>query len=109
MRDDGSQSCIDLICTEQPFYLLKYVFCHHWTLTLSTTSDTVHIVFTDVFLDIMAKYISSKIITCSEKYAPWITSEVKTAIKRNHRVYRNGSIEEGMLAILANFERVALP
>ena len=36
----------------------------------------------------MAKHISSKIITCSEKDAPWITSEVTTAIKHNQWVYR---------------------
>ena len=36
----------------------------------------------------MAKHIPSKIITCKEKDSPWITSKVKTAIKRNHRVYR---------------------
>ena len=32
--------------------------------------------------------IPSKIITCKEKDSPWITSKVKTAIKRSHRVYR---------------------
>ena len=36
----------------------------------------------------MANHISSKIITCNEKYAAWITPEVKTASKRNSRVYR---------------------
>ena len=36
----------------------------------------------------MAKHISSKIIICNEKDAAWITPEVKTAIKRNTRVYR---------------------
>ena len=32
--------------------------------------------------------ISNKIITCNDKDAPWITPKVKTAIKRNSRVYR---------------------
>ena len=36
----------------------------------------------------MAKHISSKIITSNEKDAAWITPEVKTAIKRNTRIYR---------------------
>ena len=36
----------------------------------------------------MDKQISYKIITCNDKDAPWITPEVKTAIKRNSRVYR---------------------
>ena len=44
--------------------------------------------FTDIFLDIMAKHISNKIITCNEKDSPWITPEIKTAIRRNSRVYR---------------------
>ena len=39
-------------------------------------------------MDTVAKHISNKIITCNDKDAPWITSEVKTAIKRNSRVYR---------------------
>ena len=46
------------------------------------------LVFIAVFLDLMAKHISSKIITCNEKDDAWITPEVKTAIKRNTRVYR---------------------
>ena len=45
------------------------------------------LVFTDIFLDTVAKHISNKIITCNDKDVPW-TSEVKTAIKRNSRVYR---------------------
>ena len=40
-------------------------------------------------MDIMSKHISNKIITCNDKDAPWMTPEVKTAIKRNSRVYRN--------------------
>ena len=36
----------------------------------------------------MAKHISNKIITCNEKDSPWITPEIKTAIRRNSRVYR---------------------
>ena len=47
------------------------------------------LVFTDTFMDIMSKHISNKIITCNDKDAPWMTPEVKTAIKRNSRVYRN--------------------
>ena len=45
------------------------------------------LVFTDVFMDIMAQRISNRIITCNDKDARWITSEAKTAIKRNSRVY----------------------
>ena len=36
----------------------------------------------------MNKHISNKIITCNDKDTPWITPKMKTAIKRNSRVYR---------------------
>ena len=53
--------------------------------------DTVTI-FTSVVTDIMTKYIPHKTITIDDKDAPWITPEVKTAIKRNQRVYRKWNI-----------------
>ena len=46
------------------------------------------LVFTDTLLHILSKNIFSKIITCNDKDSPWITSKVKTAIRRNSRVYR---------------------
>ena len=46
------------------------------------------LLFTDVFLRIMTKHISNKIITCDDKDAPWITPQVKSDIKRNSGVYR---------------------
>ena len=46
------------------------------------------ILFTDIFLDIMAKHISNKIITCDDKDAPWVTPAIKTATRRNSKVYR---------------------
>ena len=36
----------------------------------------------------MSTNISNKTITCNDKDAPWITTSLKTAIKRNSRVYR---------------------
>ena len=36
----------------------------------------------------MTKHISNKIISCNDKDAPWVTPQVKSAIKRNSRVYR---------------------
>ena len=39
-------------------------------------------------MNIVDKQISNKIITFNDKDAPWITPKVKTAIKRNSRVYR---------------------
>ena len=46
------------------------------------------LVFTDTLLNILSKHIISKIITCNDKDSPWITSKVKTVIRRNSRVYR---------------------
>ena len=136
VRDDGSQSCVDLICTDQPFTFmetgvissldphskhniihgtlnvsiplpppykrkiwayktakteqmradLRNVIWHDLFLNLNVSEKGL--VFTDIFLDTVPKHISNKIITCNDKDAPWITSEVKTAIKRNSRVYR---------------------
>ena len=37
----------------------------------------------------MVKHICNKIITCNEEDMPLITPQVKIAIKRNSRVYRN--------------------
>ena len=36
----------------------------------------------------MSQNIPNKIITCNDNDAPWITSDVKTAIKKNSRVHR---------------------
>ena len=46
------------------------------------------LVFTDTLLEILSRHISNKIITCNDKDAPWITPNVKSAIRRNSRVYR---------------------
>ena len=43
--------------------------------------------FNKTFLDIMKCSIPNKIMTINDKEAPWITPEVKQAIKKNHRVY----------------------
>ena len=45
-------------------------------------------IFTKTFTNIAKKYIPSKIITISDKDAPWITPPVKSAVKRNKRAYR---------------------
>ena len=42
IRDDGSQSCIDLICTDQPFFSLIPEYYHHLTLTPSIILFMVH-------------------------------------------------------------------
>ena len=46
------------------------------------------LVFADTFLTILSQNISNEIITCNDKDAPWITPKVKSAIRRNSRVYR---------------------
>ena len=45
-------------------------------------------VFTDAFVEIISRHVPNKIITCNDKDAPWITPQIKTAIKRNSRVYQ---------------------
>ena len=50
-------------------------------------SSEMSLGFTDTMLNIFSKFMSNKIITCNDKDAPWITPEVKTAIRRNSRVY----------------------
>ena len=44
--------------------------------------------FTKTVLEIIKSTIPNKIITCNDKDPPWTTPEVKTAIKRKHRVYK---------------------
>ena len=43
--------------------------------------------FTNTFIEIMDKYIPHETVTINDKDAPWITPGVKSAIKRNKRVY----------------------
>ena len=57
-------------------------------LFLNENIDSMTKRFSDHFLKVMFQYIPNKIITCNDKDAPWITSEVKTAIKRNSKVHR---------------------
>ena len=49
--------------------------------------------FTSTIMGVMSRFIPNKIITCNDKDPPWITPEIKTAIKRKHRVYNNMSDE----------------
>ena len=135
VRDNGSQSCIDLICTDQPYlfvdtgvlpsldphskhniiqgqlnfhspspppykrriwdYTNAKIECiknslkdMDWNqLFYRLNVDQMALVFTDIVLDIFSKNIPNKIVTCHDRDAPWITPQVKTAIKRNNRVY----------------------
>ena len=44
--------------------------------------------FTMLFLLAIARHVPNREIICSDRDAPWITDDVKKAIKRKHRVYR---------------------
>ena len=136
IRDNGSQSCIDLICTDQPYIFTetgvlpsldphsKHNIIHgslnfhnpcpppykrkvwdyktantnlirrellntDWkSLFVCLNTDQMTLLFTDTLLNIFSRHIYSKTITCNDKDAPWITREVKSAIRRNSRVYR---------------------
>ena len=49
--------------------------------------DDMVCIFNSTFLNIMGQYIPNKVIRVDDRDAPWITPEVKTAIRKNHRVY----------------------
>ena len=60
-----------------------------WNILFQNLSaDDTATKFTKTLTDIMAKYIPHKTVLVNDKDAPWITPEIKTAIKRNQRVYR---------------------
>ena len=48
--------------------------------------------FTKKIYEIMSACIPNCVIKCDEKDPPWITHELKTAIKRKHRVFRNAML-----------------
>ena len=50
--------------------------------------------FTEIILSIIAVNVPNRDITINEKDPPWITKEVKTAIRRKHRIY-NKYIKRG--------------
>ena len=54
---------------------------------LNKSLDDMVDCFTKIFLDLAKRHIPSKIITVSDKDAPWVTPAVKCALKRNKRVY----------------------
>ena len=44
--------------------------------------------FATLFLSVIARHVPNREITCSDRDAPWITDDVKKAVKRKHRMYR---------------------
>ena len=59
-----------------------------WHYKLNNISGTNMVSeFTSTIMGVMSRFIPNKIIMCSDKDPPWITPEIKTAIKCKHRVY----------------------
>ena len=54
---------------------------------LSLDIDEITELFPNSLIDILSTHIPSKIITYNEKDPSWMTSQLKTAIKRKHKVY----------------------
>ena len=55
---------------------------------LNKNVDEMTTCFSERFMLVMSENIPNKIVTCSDKDASWINNEVKSAIRRNSRVYR---------------------
>ena len=53
--------------------------------------------FSEKFMFVITNNIPNKTVTCSDKDAPWITPDVKSAIKRNYRIYRKW-VKKGRIA-----------
>ena len=136
IRDDGSQSCIDLIFTDQKYAFTnvqviphsesqsKHLIVHgkinfsvpcpppykgkiwdyeqanytkiseelnkvDWeNLFLNKDVDEMTKFFSETYMLILSENIPNRIVTFNDKDAPWITIDVKSAIRRNYRVYR---------------------
>ena len=58
--------------------------------------NEMSLVFSDRLMEIFWKQISNKIISCNDRDAPWISPKLKTAIKRNVRVYRKTAIKRNV-------------
>ena len=57
-----------------------------WFIALDSNEMTK--VFTTAIFSITSTNIPNKIVKLNSKDAPWVTTEVKTAIRRKHRVYK---------------------
>ena len=58
------------------------------TLFTGLGSEDMADIFTNITYSILSENIPNKVIKCNDKDPPWITSELKTAIKRKHRVFK---------------------
>ena len=52
--------------------------------------------------------VSNKIITCNDKDAPWLNTQVKTDIRRNTRVYRKCVKRRRNPLMLIRFEKLKI-
>ena len=59
-----------------------------WEYILRGHPNEMVSIFTKHILGIMKKYIPNRHVTVSCKDSPWITPEVKAALRRNHRAYK---------------------
>ena len=57
-------------------------------LLANMTVDQMTETFTSKLLELGANHIPSKIVTFNDRDGPWVTPEVKTAIKRQNRIYK---------------------
>ena len=56
--------------------------------------DSMTDFFYHTLMTVLNKHIPNQIFTFSDRDPPWMTREIKTAIKRKHRVNRNLTAEE---------------
>ena len=89
-----------------PLIKNELVECNWGELFINKNVDDMVSLLTNKVLEVMSKNIPNNVITVSDKDAPWITPEVKTAIKRNKRTFERwkykGRPQEGR----ANVQRV---
>ena len=80
----------------------------NWAAAFSSLDvDEITELFPKSLIDILSTHIPNKFITCNEKDPPWMTSQLKTAIKCKHRVYNkyvkcgcSGELMKGEKAIM---------
>ena len=66
------------------------VRCTNWfNVFKGLNVDEMIDIFTDKLLHIADSHIPSKVITVDDKESPWVTPEVRCAIIRNKRIYKN--------------------
>ena len=50
---------------------------------VNMNADQMVLKFNDIVLKIINCHVSNNVVTMNDKYAPWVTPEVKNAIKKN--------------------------